>query len=68
MERVWGSRVGGNSGDRLTVCFGFSEVVLVLKNLTANAGDLRDTDLIPEWGRSPGGGHGNPLHILAWRI
>ena len=22
----------------------------------------------PELGRSPGGGHGNPLHILAWRI
>ena len=38
-----------------------SQVALVVKNLTANAGDLRDTDSIPEWGRSPGGGHGNPL-------
>ena len=45
-----------------------SQVALVVKNLTANAGDLRDTDSIPEWGRFPGGGHGNPLHILAWRI
>ena len=25
------------------------------------AGDIRDTGLIPGWGRSPGGGHGNPL-------
>jgi len=27
----------------------------------ANAGDIRDTGLIPGSGRSPGGGHGNPL-------
>ena len=27
----------------------------------ANAGDLRDTDSIPESGRSPGRGNGNPL-------
>ena len=26
----------------------------------ANAGDMRDADLIPGSGRSPGGGHGNP--------
>ena len=30
-----------------------------LKNPPANAGDIRD--LIPESGRSPGGGHGNSL-------
>ena len=30
----------------------------VVKNPPANAGD---TGSIPEWGRSPGGGHGNPL-------
>ena len=35
--------------------------MLVIKNLPANAGDLRDMDLIPGSGRSPGGGHGNPL-------
>ena len=29
--------------------------------LAANAGDLRDMGSIPGWGRSPGGGHGNPL-------
>ena len=33
----------------------------MVKNLPANAGDLRDTGLITGSGRSPGGGHGNPL-------
>ena len=40
---------------------GASQVVLVVKNLPANAGDLRDTGLIPGSRRSPGGGNGNPL-------
>ena len=35
--------------------------VLVVKNLPANAGDIRDTGSIPGSERSPGGGHGNPL-------
>ena len=38
-----------------------SQVVLVVKNPLANSGDLRDSGSIPGWGRSPGGGHGNPL-------
>ena len=38
-----------------------SQVVLAVKNLPANAGDIRDSGLIPGSGRSPGGGHGNPL-------
>ena len=38
-----------------------SQVALVVKNPLADAGDVRDVGLIPEWGRSPGGGHGNPL-------
>ena len=38
-----------------------SQVALVVKNLPANAGDIRDMGLIPGSGRSPGGGHGNPL-------
>ena len=33
----------------------------VVKNLPANAGDIRDLGSIPGSGRSPGGGHGNPL-------
>jgi len=35
--------------------------VLVVKNPPANAGDRRDTGSTPGLGRSPGGGHGNPL-------
>ena len=34
---------------------------LVVKNPPANAGDTRDMGRIPGSGRSPGGGHGNPL-------
>ena len=34
-------------------------VALVIKNMPANAGDVRDVDLIPGSGRSPGRGHGN---------
>ena len=33
----------------------------MVKNLIAYTGDLRDADLIPELGRSPGEGNGNPL-------
>ena len=38
-----------------------SQVTLVVKNLPSNAGDLRDVRSISGSGRSPGGGHGNPL-------
>ena len=34
---------------------------LVIKNLPASVGDIRDMGSIPGLGRSPGGGHGNPL-------
>ena len=33
----------------------------MVKNPPANAGDIRDTGLIPGSGRSPEGEHGNPL-------
>jgi len=33
----------------------------VVKNLPANAGDTRDAGLTPGCGKSPEGGHGNPL-------
>ena len=36
-------------------------VAQVVKNLPANTGDLGDSGLVPGSGRSPGGGHGNPL-------
>ena len=35
--------------------------MLVVKNMLANAGDIRDVDSIPRLGRSPGRGHGDPL-------
>ena len=38
-----------------------SQVALGVKNLPANAGDLRDTASVPGCGRFPGGGHGTPL-------
>ena len=38
-----------------------SQVELVVKNLPSDAGESRDTDSIPELGRSPGVKHGNPL-------
>ena len=33
----------------------------MVKNLPANAGDIRDMGSIPGSKRSPGGGHDNPL-------
>ena len=48
----------------------------MVKNLPANVGNVRDVGSIPGSGRSPGGGHGNPLQysflenpmdIGAWR-
>ena len=38
-----------------------SQMALVVKNPPINAGDVRDADSIPGSGRSPGGGHSNPL-------
>ena len=36
-------------------------MVLVVKNMPANAGDVRDAGSISGLGRSPGGGHDNPF-------
>ena len=33
----------------------------MVKNLPANAGDIRDLSSIPGWGRSAGEGNGSPL-------
>ena len=40
---------------------GASQLVLVVKNPPANAGDVRDVGSILRSGKSPGGEHGNPL-------
>ena len=47
---------------------GASQAVLVVKNTHANAGDIRSLGSISGLGRSPEGGHGNSLQILAGRI
>ena len=38
-----------------------SQVVLMVKNLPANAGDRKDAGSISESGRYPGEGNGDPL-------
>ena len=35
----------------------------MVKNPPADAGEVRDAGLIPGLGRSPGGGHGNPVFL-----
>ena len=63
-------------GDLLVHITRASQVVLVVKNLPANSGDVRDKDSIPGLGKSPGGGRGitlqyscleNPMGRGAWR-
>ena len=39
----------------------FSQVALVVKNLPANVGNVRDAGSVPGSGRSLGGEHGNTL-------
>ena len=36
----------------------------MVKNPSANAGDIRDVGSIPGLRRFPGGGHGNPLRYF----
>ena len=45
----------------MCVVGGDSQVVLVVKNLPASAGDIRNAGSIPGLGRSPRRAHGNPL-------
>ena len=52
----------------VTLRAGVSQVSLVVENLPANAGDLRDTGSVTGLGRFPGGGHGNPLQYSCLEI
>ena len=45
---------------------GASQVVLVVKNLPAKAGDIREAGSVSGSGRSPGGGNGNLLQYSCW--
>ena len=63
-DSTW--RASANIKPRITRIFSnyntcASQVVLIVKNPPANAGDIGGAGSIPESGRSPGGGHGNPL-------
>ena len=51
----------GFVGHLVSVTVIASQVALAVKNPPANAEDVRDAGLIPGSGKSPGGGHGNPL-------
>ena len=42
---------------------GLSQVTLIVRNLPANAGDIRDVGSVPGLGRSPREEHGNPLQF-----
>ena len=53
--------LGTSSWEQLLVQIRASQVVLVIKNPLAKAGNMRDVSSIPESGRSSGGGDGNPL-------
>ena len=46
---------------RLTHTHYASQVALGIKNLPANTGDGSKAGSVPGSGRSPGGGHGDPL-------
>ena len=71
----WCLRVGPNLGTKLLPLLGASQVAPVVKNPSANAGDIRDVGWIPGLGKSPGEGHGkqlqyswleNPMDRGAW--
>ena len=47
-------------------CVWASQVLLAVKNLPANAGDVRDLGSIPLLGRSPGEENGNPHQYSCW--
>ena len=50
------------------IVLSISQVALVVKNPSANAGDIRNVDSVPGSGRSPGMEMATDSSILAWRI
>ena len=58
LDVCWGA---GRGWAEFGGVFWASQVVLVIKNPPANAGDARDVSSIPELGRSPGVENVNPL-------
>ena len=46
-----------------SVDYGSSPWLKVKESAASSAGDTADSSLIPGWGRSPGGGNGNPVFL-----
>ena len=77
-DRVWAPKTHSwVQNSALILSTWAPQVALVVKNLPANAGDIRDTGSVPGSGRSPGGGNDNllqyfclenPLDGGAWRV
>ena len=58
---AWWAAIYGVAQSRTWLKWLSSSRLLVVKNLPANAEDIRDVGSIPGWGRLPGERHGNPL-------
>ena len=67
-EWMWNLNFIDYSKDNINKTWTNLNVALVVKNLPASAGDVRNGGSVPELGRSPGGGHGKPLQYSSWRI
>ena len=54
----------------ITLGFQFTSQVVKVKNLPANAEDIREWGSVPGFRRSPEGGYGSGSHfsVLSWRI
>ena len=64
VETIWGTKLTSSVifNFQLPVLFqGASQAALLVKNLPAKAGDVRDAGSIPGLERSSRGGRGNPL-------
>ena len=57
-QRATGRAMPHHLGEAFSIT---SQVELVVKNLSAHAGDIKEVDSNPGLGRSPGGRHGYPL-------
>ena len=69
----WSGRREAQEGGDIAIHIADSVAFVVKKKKKkpkklSNAGDVRDTCLIPGSERSLGGGNGNPLQYSAWRM
>ena len=60
--KVWWLRINQKSNILNVYLYWTFEPFYGIKDMPANAGETRDASSIPGSGRSPGGGHVNPLH------